>query len=209
MSVYQPLRYQISNWRQLPQCRSNNSRELRITVSDFVQNFMLSGLKISIEHDMLGTLFACVINASGNLISPPPRDHVLRDLTTDQILLELEKFGFLVTYNPRSVLKGDQIQYLITLQQLHFDKLRILRVRHSSNLGISYTTHIVAFNVKQNPSWIDNNYSVPDAEFINSLQNGSAMDITNISDSHKYDWSWLDYVANIDDILKDNATIGT
>lgn len=208
MNVYQPLRYQISNWRQLSQCMSNNSRELHIRITDFVQNYMISGIRIKVEHDSLGVLFACVVGASGNLVSTPVGSDIISELSPSQIISELEKYGFLVTYNPASALKGNQLQYLMTLKGLHFDKLRVLKVRHNGSNITTYTTHIVVFNIKENPNWLDNNYAPPEPEFVRSLQKGSAMDITNISNTQKYDWSWLDYVANIDDILKDNAEVG-
>lgn len=209
MGIYQPLRYQISNWRQLPACKSNNSRELHIHVADFLQNFTLSGFRIEIRHDTLGTLFACVIRASGNLVSTSPGSDVPFELTTSQILAELEKYGFLVAYNPRSLLKGDQLQYLMTLQNLHFDKIRVLKVRHVGSDVVAYTTHVIAFNIKENPNWIDNTYAASDTEFSKALTEGSAMNIDNISETQKYDWSWLDYVANISDILKDNAEVSS
>lgn len=209
MSIYQPLRYQISNWRQLPACKSNNSRELHIHVTEFVQNFILSGLRIRVDHDTLGTLFACVVGAGGNLISSSSDSNIPFELTPVQILSELEKYGFLVVYNPRSLLKGDQLQYLMTLQNLHFDKIRVLKVRHIGSDVVAYTKHIVAFNIKENPNWIDNTYSASDSEFSKALTEGSAISIDNISETQKYDWSWLDYVANISDILKDNAEVGS
>lgn len=208
MGVYQPLRYSISSLRQLPSCRSNNSKALRIKVSDFLQNSVLSGMRISLEHDGLGTLFACVVNAGGSLVSIADGHSAPYQLSPTEILLELRKYGFLITYNPRSTLSGDQLQYLMTLKGLHFDKIRVLEVRHVTSLVTAYTRHIVVFNVSNNPNWLSNTYAASTAEFDTAIQNGSAIDITNISVTKQYDWTWLDYVANIDDILADNATIG-
>ena len=170
---------------------------------------MISGFRIEVCHDTLGTLFACVIKANGNLISNSLDSDVPFELSTTQILAELEKYGFLVSYDPRSLLKGDQLQYLMTLQNLHFDKIRVLKVRHVKSTIVAYTTHVVAFNIKENPNWIDNAYAASDTEFSKALTEGSAMNLDNISETQKYDWSWLDYVANISDILKDNAEVSS
>lgn len=209
MNIQMPLRYQISNWKQLSRCKSNNSRELSIHVTEFVQNFMVSGLRITVDHTNLGTLFAYVIDARGDLISNSSDSIIPFELSPDEILKELEKFGFLVTYNPRSLLKGNQIEYLMTLQNLHFDKLRVLTVKHIARDVIANTKHIVAFNVKDNPNWINNSYVASNEEYIKSLQDGSAIDITNVSETQRYDWSWLDYVGNISDILDDNSEVGS
>lgn len=205
MSVYQPYRYNISSLRQLPMCRSNNSRALHIKVTDFIQNTMLSGMRILLEHESFGVLFACVVNSSGSLISNEDNMSIPYQLSPSEILLELQKYGFLITYDPRSALSGSQLQYLMTLQGLKFDKIRQLPVRHTTAVVTAYTRHIVAFNASYNSNWLSNTYAASTEEFDAALRNGSAVDLTNISNTMQYDWSWLDYVANIDDILQDNA----
>ena len=64
-----PLRYNISDWHQAVQCLSNNSEHLHINVSDYVQNDSIRGTKISVIHDMYGTLFAYIVDAVGELVS--------------------------------------------------------------------------------------------------------------------------------------------
>lgn len=199
MNLQIPLRYKISDWTQLKDCKSNNSRKLHIRVSTFLKSSRLSGTRIVVEDDDFGVLFAYVISPDGTMVSP---NFTGPNLSTKQLLLELEKFGFLVTYEPNKHLKGSQIQYLMTLQNLHFDKLRVVAVcEPDGDIGIK----IVAFNVAKNPTWINNAYSPSYLEFIEALNNGSAVNLTEISDTQKYDWSWLDFVADIADILKENS----
>lgn len=201
-----PLRYNISSWRQLPKCLSNNSRLLHIEVADFIQDNRLSGLRISVVHEVFGVLFAYVVDADGDIVSKSS-SLAPSGLSTDQILQELYKYGFIVYYNPRATLPGDQIQYLMTLRDLHFDKIRILGVKDFENRREVHRTYVVAFKIEENPLWLNLGYSPRREEFNKSIQEGSALNISNISDTKKYRWDWLDYVANIDDILKDNAEI--
>ena len=194
-----PLRYRISSWRQLPGCLSNTSRHLKIRVADIFKEPSLVGLRITVEHCMFGTLFATVIDASGQLIYP---EYAYR-LSDDDILKQLENFGFLVTYTPEKQLPLEQLEYLKTVQALGFDKLRILPVRFNDG---KVEIKVVVFNVEHNPNWLQYPYEASYKEWTQALANtGSAMNITDVSLTKQFDWGWLDYVANIQDII-DNQT---
>ena len=68
-----------------------------------------------------------------------------------------------------------------------------------------FETYVVAFNVSENVQWLNSGYSPNRTEFNRSLENGTAMNLTNISNTKKYRWDWLyNWVANIDDIISDN-----
>lgn len=205
-----PLRYNISSWRQLPNCLSNNSKDLSIHVSDFMNNSCLTGFKISVNHTTMGTLFACVIGARGSLVSRDPEqslldDPVTTDLSTKDILKELYKFGFHVTYCPRKNLSGDQLQYLITLKGLHFDKLRKLSVWKTVNGEKQFSVKLVAFQSEELYNWLNNGYSPSYTEFSQAVTSGYAVNLTEISYTRNYRWDWLDYVASVDDVLRDNS----
>lgn len=199
-----PLRYKISDWHQLRNCASNNSSKLHIQVSDFVNNDALEGNRITIYHDTYGPVFVYVIQARGRIITEAYPDKVY-ELTVSQILSELEKYGFIVEYDPRPHLPQSQLEYLRTLDSLHFDKIRVLSTWKLNPDGTKVTKQLVcAFIVSENPKWIDNAYSPSEEEFNRSVTNGYALNLSAISRSHLYSWSWLDYVANISDILRDN-----
>ena len=102
----EPLRYDISDWHQLTDVRSNNSRDLSIRVSDIIHSDILTGLRIRIEHKTFGTLFTYVVGASGSIISEPDSG-ITYELTKDQILAELARYGFLVTYTTKCLIEGD------------------------------------------------------------------------------------------------------
>lgn len=207
MDCNMPYRYRISDWHQLTRCLSNNSRDLSITVTDFIQNFKLNGIRIQVSHNEFGVMFACVVNSSGSLISSDSSNWAV-DMTPASIIQQLAKFGFLVEYSPVDHLPGHQLRFLQTISKLNFDKLRVLPVNSLSDGSKSVRYCLVAFNVKDNPTWINSSYVASSAEYLAALSNGSAMNLENISDQNNYDWSWLDYVANISDILRDNATYG-
>lgn len=197
----QPLRYKISAWSQLSKCLSNNSKSLHIVVSEFIQDSRLLGTRISVEHDEFGPLFTCLVNATGVLLSSNEKG-VVPELLPSQILSELSKFGFLVTYNPITGLTSSQIEFLLTIKQLHFDKIRILSVYDEINSSKEY---VVAFNSHSNGDWLNNAYSPSQSEFIHSIGEGTAFNISKINDKNNiYNWSWLyGFVANIDDVVYD------
>lgn len=203
-----PLRFNISDWHQLCKVQSNNSRQLSITVQDLVSSNILTGLLIQVMHADYGCLFSCVVEGSGSLLTENA-GHV-HEFTTAQILAELYKYGFDVTYNPRAHLPGSQVNFLMSLKPLGYDKLRVLNVWAIENGVRTFKWYVVAFNLSLNPNWINNGYAARESEFLESLRNGSAVNVSAIKsnmypESHNWSWSWLDYIASIDDILSENA----
>lgn len=204
-----PLKYKIRNWHQLTQCQSNNSRDLRIEVSDYIQNPRLSGTKIAVKDTQLGTLFACIVNAAGPLITDAS-DAQIYEFTPSQILSELLKYGFDIEYYPGSELDGAQIQYLMTLDSLMMDKIRVLPVSYRNKVTgqREVKKHIVCFMSGFNPMWLTNTFCPTEAQFIEAINNGSAINITNVSYTNKFDWTWLQgFVGDIKDILQANAEV--
>jgi hypothetical protein len=197
------LRYRISDWSQLPQTLSNNSTQLKIGVSDINNPPELTGTRIQVRHQTLGVLSSYVVNAQGDMITELDLN-VTYELTTEQILAELAKWGFDITYVPKLSLPDRQVEYLTTLKGLEFDKIRILTVYDHANLTAESHWYVIGFNAKQNPYWLNNMYAVRREEFYKSLNNGSAINITGISDTNNWSWSWLaGKVLSIDDILTD------
>ena len=192
----EPLRYTITDWHQLRDVQSNNSRDLRIVVSDLIQNDILTGLKIQVTHNLYGALFACVLNAQGSIITP---EQEIIEFPTERILQELAKYGFYVTYNQVDYLPADQLNFLYSLLALGYDKLRILNVctKHT------HFSYLVLFNVDKAPaSWLYNLHVATYAEYTKVLQNGGAVNITD--NGKRWSWEWLNFVANIEDILEQN-----
>lgn len=200
----QPLRYNISDWHQLSDTKSNNSRDLHISVTDIIQDARLTGLRIQLHHKSFGVLFACVLNAQGSMVTEF-NDNLVVEFTAEQILAELRKYGYLITFEPRAHLPGNQLQYLMTLKRLGYDKLRIMQVYTYDITGTrQFQWYVIAFNI-HDENWLNNGYSIPEKEFLDALKAGKCVNISAISKTQRWSWSWLDYVANIDDILEDNA----
>ena len=198
----EPLRYTITDWHQLSNCESNNSRDLFIRVSDIIQTGVLTGLKIQVCHTAFGALFACVLNAQGSIITPTDQNEVI-EFTTDRILQELAKYGFLVTYNQVAYLPTDQLSFLYSLLALGYDKLRVINVRKSKTEAYKY---LVVFDVDKAPLWLNNLHVASYNEYTSVLQRGGAVNITD--KGKRWHWEWLDFIANIEDILEQNDYSG-
>lgn len=200
-----PLRYNISNWMQLAECKSNNSTDLYITVRQIIDDgsHRLQGINILVNHNQYGTLFACLVNSSGTLLTPDPDSGIIKEFSTEEILVELNKFGFDVTFEINQHLSGNQISYLMTINDLGYDKLRRLYVQDKPDGG--YSEYIVVFNVAKCPDWINMDFCCGKKPFVDALMSSGAMNLTDLEQTKGFDWTWLTYVANIEDIIEDNG----
>lgn len=200
-----PLRYNISNWLQLSECISNNSKDLFITVRQIIDDgsHRLRGTNILVNHSQYGTLFACLVNADGSLLSPDPVSGIIKEFSIDEICEELYKFGFDVTFHINQHLSGDQISYLMTISDLGYDKLRRLYVQDKPDGR--YSEYIVVFNVAKCPDWINLDFTCGKKPFVEALISSGAMNLTDLEQTKGFDWTWLTYVANINDIIEDNG----
>ena len=128
------------------------------------------------------------------------------EMSVSQILSELARYGYCIEWEEHKKLSGDQIQFLMTLNQLGFEKIRILPVWHLENHVKVFSNRVVTFNSDKNPDWLNNNYAASDQEFKQSLANGSAFNVTEIGKLNSLYWNWLyGWVASINDILAENA----
>lgn len=164
----------------------------------------MCGFRITVEHDDFGTLFAYVLNAEGSLITK--YDDIAEEFSPAVLLNELKRYGFLIDYNPVKQLTGNQITFLMTINQLHFDKIRVLNVWDSSSGVKLFKNHVVAFKSDPLGDWLNSGYSPSIEEYTDAVTSGAAMDIGIISEAQNMDWSWLvGWVGAIDEILEDNA----
>lgn len=198
-----PLRYRISDWHQANKCLSNNSRDLWISVTDIINNDVLTGLRIAICHRQFGTLFSTVLKSKGNLVSKFD-EKLDPDMDKEAVLKEMAKYGFLIDYKPESNLPGSQISYLMSVAGLNFDKIRIMSVYEYNANGRKHSdNYVVAFMSAYNPYWLNANYSCSMKEFKERLASGSVTNLSKVSEQRGFDWSWLyNNISNIDDILK-------
>lgn len=203
-----PLHYNISNWLQLAECKSNNSTDLYITVKQIIDDgsHRLQGTNILVNHSQYGTLFACLVNSNGSLLTPDPESGIIKEFSTDEILVELNKFGFDVTFHINQHLSGEQISYLITLAGLSYDKIRRLPVYEYDNQANKiFSDYLVVFNSDPCPNWVEPDFACNKTEFLQKLNDGVAINLTNMSQTKLFDWTWLTSVEDIDDIIEENG----
>lgn len=136
-------------------------------------------------------------------------DLAVAPVSTQEILDQLKRFGFYIIYEEEKELPGKLLNYLITLDGLGYDKIRILYVDMPMPLpgeDVEPKYFVVAFKVKDHPDWINNTYRATENEIIEGTMNGTAINISAMSKDLKFNWNFLkDYVLNIKDILDENS----
>lgn len=211
-----PLRYEISDWRQLDDCLSNNSKKLHLKTTVFFQQRCLNGLRIRVEHEEFGDLFACVVKAKGDIVSEVGSSNIgdgviqdfVHEFTPAEILSELEKYGFYITFKQPEHLSGKLLDLLMTINRLGYDKLRIMNVWDSSTGIKQFKWKVTCFNSEKLVDWINPAYSCSIKEYTDAVNDGHAFNVTAILERDKkhYDWTWLwNVVVNIYDVLTENT----
>lgn len=198
------LRYEIDSWDELPGCLSNSSKHLHLTYDDVIDKPLTGGV-VRVEHDRYGCLFAYVVNASGTLLTAK-QDGIMYELTPYQILSELRKYGFIIKFSKAVVLDDDQFNLLVTANELHMDKIRIMYVSYRNKFGAveESKAYLVCFNIEHLPTWLNNSKVCNEAEFSKAVSNGYAVNLTHAKGglTSPHNWSFLiDKILNIDDLL--------
>lgn len=201
------LRYEIDSWDEITGCQSNNSPKLHLTY-DVALGRSLSGQIIRVEHDDYGCLFSYVVEASGVDVSCAPNGTVFQ-LTTDELLMELEKYGFIVKFSKCLQISNAQYQLLMSSQLLGMSKIRIMYVdmttkRNRFDDDYERKPYLVMFKTDKLPMWLSNGKVCSKQEFEDALAKGYAVNLTECEGGlHGNDWSFLtDKVLNVTDILK-------
>lgn len=188
------LRYRISKWEQAVKCKSNLSDKYSIHVVSVEYLPDISGKLIQVEHQNVGIVFSVLLDPKGVRVEP---SLILHPLSTAQILEQLKCFGFDIEYKPEASLPEEQKQYLREIKNLNMDKIRMMWVT-STKEGSQITKPVLtAFTSSIMSPWLMNTYCCTQFEFDVRCGQGNAMRL----DTKDFDWSWLTYVANIEDIL--------
>lgn len=199
-----PLTYKISSWLQLSECLSNTDRKLHAICSKIISP-VLQGLSVRVEHEDFGCLYSYLVDGEGPMLS----DLAVAPVSTQEILDQLKRFGFYIIYEEEKELPGKLLNYLITLDGLGYDKIRILYVDMPMPLpgeDVEPKYFVVAFKVKDHPDWVNNTYRATESEITEGTMNGTAINISAMSKDLKFNWNFLkDYVLNIKDILDENS----
>lgn len=198
------LRYEINNWSQITKCQSNSSKNLHLKYAQVIDK-NLSGQIIRVEHDKYGCLFAYLVEGSGKLLMESD-DGMYHEWAPDDILKELEKYGFYIRFARSFNIDGDQIELLMTLQGLHMDKIRFLPVAPDQpdplrKIG-PVQTKLIAFKIGPEDRLLDNRYVCSESRFAEMLIDGFVMNLTDLIVVKRYNWKFLDdKVLDIDSIL--------
>lgn len=198
-------RYRISDWSQLADCRSNSSKDLRISVTEYINNPDIEGTQIEVRHPKYGTLMAYIIKPVGNLTLPLPRgtDNVM---TSSILLNELKRYGFYVEYREERTLPPGQIELINSAKSLGGRKLRLMRVYDSKDPEVA-DVYVVAFDPGKVPDWMNSGYSCSKTEFMEVLYKGHAFNLSTMAATAKYRWDWLynavyDVYALLDEVAE-------
>lgn len=145
-----------------------------------------------------------MIKGTGSLLSEEDENGIsIPFLTTDEILKQISKFGFLVEYDLKSNLPDQVTAYLSTLYNLGYDKItRILvKTRGKDRLIYGRTTIIVLKSCEETINIMKYDKTVTEAEFNKLLDHNVVM---NVTDEPDMVWDWVTYMFNIKDILEEN-----
>ena len=202
MQELKRLRYRISNWSQAVKCLSNNSKELHISLANYMHNSDFEGRILSVVHTKFGTMFATVVDGQGRILSvTDEHGDELPLLTTAEVLKQLEKFGFDISYEEEPHLSGEQLTFLMKLRDLGFDAITKVKVQHPKTSR--YCT--IAYDSSQTLEYLSFNSAVSKAQFDKSLEDGAIVNIAKMDTT--LEWDWLTYTCQIDDLLEANSVV--
>lgn len=194
------LQYQISDWKQLSKCKSNNSPDLQICVSEYMQNQDIEGVKVEVKHPIYGTLLAYTILPKGQLITDITRKN-LEVMHKQTLLNELSRYGFYVDFQEEENLSSGQVALLRTIQGLKFDKIRMFSINDAS-YSWEDSLVITAFNIESHENWLNAGYSPTKREWESAILDGTAFNVSGLDEAKKYNWDWTyNAILDLDQIL--------
>lgn len=153
---------------------------------------------------MYGTLFAAMIKGSGSIITTQDEQgQAIPFLTTEEILKQLMKFGFYITYDVKSNLPSEILDFLTTIDNLGYDKITRIGVETWGSGGgkIVKPTVVVFKSCADNADLLVFDCKIGIRKFNQKLRDNTVM---NVTDEPNMQWDWLTYMANISDLLDEN-----
>lgn len=145
-----------------------------------------------------------MIKGTGSLLSEEDENGIsIPFLTTDEILKQISKFGFLVEYDLKSNLPDQVTAYLSMLYNLGYDKINRLyiKTRNKDGVPIARDTVVVLKSCEETIDIMKYEKYVLESEFNKLLDLNVVMNVTNEPDMV---WDWLTYMCNIKDVLEEN-----
>ena len=164
----------------------------------------LNGMVVSVSHPNYGVLFAAMIEGSGILITDVDEEGIdIPFLTTEEILRQLMKFGFYITYDVKDNLPIDVFVFLAKLEDLGYDKItRIALESYDVSGNKLWLPTIIVMKSEFNPDLLTFDCKVTKKAFQAKLSEAS---IINVTHEPGMVWDWVTYIANISDLLDENV----
>lgn len=191
------LQYRISDWHQLKDCKSNTSPDLKISITDFINNDEIQGTRVSINHPQYGSLFSMLVGdyCYGSLLAPiSDTDFYAIDseqIGINQVILkELARYGFYVFFNEEEYLPVAQIEFLKAIKTFNFDKMKLVSVFEDKDLTQT-KIYVAAYNIEALPSWINAGYSPSRSEWSQAISKGYALNVSAICRNPEFKWDWM------------------
>jgi len=144
-----------------------------------------------------------MIKGHGSLITEIAEDGGdLPFLSTQQILDQLMKFGFYVTYDVKNNLPQETFNFLAQVLDLGFDKITRVALETIDDCGIKvWRPTILVMKSEYNTDLLNFDCKLARKAFNQKLTDNVLMNVTH---TDNIQWDWVIYIANISDILKEN-----
>lgn len=144
-----------------------------------------------------------MINGSGSLITEVDEEgNPIEFLSTEEILKQLMKFGFYITYDVKTNLPEPTLAFLYKVMNLGFDKItRVARETRDVSGNRIWRPTVIVMKSEFNTDLLVFDCKVTSTVFNAKLLANSIM---NVTDESNIDWRWLAYMANISEILEEN-----
>lgn len=145
-----------------------------------------------------------MIKGSGSLLSNNDESgDPIPFMTTEEILKELQRFGFYITYNLKSNLPNDVLDFLSTVDNLGFDKITKIGLQQRFVNGCSrYVETTIVFKSQYNSDLLTYGCKVSKDDFNKKLADNTIM---NVSNEPGLVWDWVTSMLGIEDVLNDNV----
>lgn len=144
-----------------------------------------------------------MIEGSGKIISKQDEEgYDIPFMNTEAILKELERFGFLVSYDVKSNLPDKTLDFLQSAMRLNYDKINRVLLQTKSRYGetIWKPTVIIYKSVDMNVDLMKYGVKLLRSKYLEKVDAGVLMNVNE----EDINWDWVDSFYNLSDIMDEN-----
>lgn len=164
----------------------------------------LEGLLLQVNHTNLGTLFAAVIQGTGVLVTQEDEyGYAIPFMTTDEILRQISKFGFYVTYKRRSHLPGPVLDFFQRWMDMGYGRITRVLLQSENKYGDTiWVDSVVLFKeTVENQDLLCYGKKLSRIAYMKKVDANSIQNVTNVG----FDWDWVDSFYRLEDIMDENV----